>query len=91
MRHLVTFVTFDFHPPTFADSSPKETGRTAHDAFFGCAVKVDGCCVGYIADMALEQTPTVVRIHLEIAPTSETINKMDEYSKIMGVMADKNR
>ena len=40
--------------------------------------------------MTLEQTLTVVRIHLEIAPTPETINKMDEYSKIMSVMADKN-
>ena len=44
MRYLVTFVTFDFHPQTFTDSSPKETGRTAHDAFLGGAVKcpVDG-------------------------------------------------
>ena len=56
----------------------------------GKAVEVDGCCVGYIADMTLEQTPTVVRIHLEVAPSPETINKMEEYSKIMGVMDDKN-
>lgn len=54
------------------------------------AVEVDGCCVGYLADMTLEQTLTGVKIHLEIAPTSETINKMEEYSKIMSVMADKN-
>lgn len=56
----------------------------------GKAVEVDGCCVGYLADMTLEQTPTGVKIHLEIAPTTDTINKMDEYSKIMGVLADKN-
>ena len=100
MRYLVTFVTFDFHHPTFADSSPKETGRTAHDAFLrgagkvpdagGEAVEVDGCCVGHLADMTLEQTITGVRIHLEIAPTSETMKKMGEYAKIMSVMADKN-
>lgn len=56
----------------------------------GKAVEVDGCCVCYLADMTLEQTLTGVKIHLEIAPTSETINKMDEYSKIMSVLADKN-
>ena len=56
----------------------------------GKAVEVDGCCVGYIADMTLEQTLTGVKIHLEVAPTSDTMKKMDEYSKIMGVMADKN-
>lgn len=56
----------------------------------GKAVEVDGCCIGHLADMTLEQTMNGVRIHLEIAPTSDTIKKMDEYSKIMGVMADKN-
>ena len=56
----------------------------------GKAVEVDGCCVGHLADMMLEQTMDGVKIHLEIAPTSETIGKMLEYSKIMGVMADKN-
>ena len=40
--------------------------------------------------MTLEQTITGVKIHLEIAPTSETIRKMDEYSKIIGGLADKN-
>ena len=56
----------------------------------GKAVEVDGCCVGHLADMTLEQTPTVVKIHLEIAPTYETIRKMEEYAKIMSVMDDKN-
>ena len=56
----------------------------------GKAVEVDGCCVGHLADMVLEQTPNGVRIHLEIAPTYETMKKMEEYSKIIGVMADKN-
>ena len=56
----------------------------------GKAVEVDGCCVGHLADMTLEQTINGVKIHLEIAPTSETIRKMEEYAKIMGVMADKN-
>ena len=56
----------------------------------GKAVEIDGCCVGHLADMTLEQTITGVKIHLEIAPTSENMKKMDEYSKIMGVMADKN-
>lgn len=56
----------------------------------GEAVEVDGCCVGYLADMTLEQTLNGVKIHLEIAPSPETINKMDEYSKIMFVLADKN-
>ena len=60
------------------------------NTMLGKAVEVDGCCIGYIADMTLEQTQTVVRIHLEIAPTSETMKKMDEYSKIMSVMDDKN-
>ena len=60
------------------------------NTMLGKAVEVDGCCVGHLADMVLEQTITGVKIHLEIAPTSETIRKMDEYSKIMGVMADKN-
>ena len=54
------------------------------------AVEVDGCCVGHLADMTLEQTLTGVKIHLEVAPSSDTINKMEEYSKIMGVIADKN-
>ena len=56
----------------------------------GKAVEIDGCCVGHLADMTLEQTLTGVKIHLEIAPTQDTMKKMDEYSKIMGVMADKN-
>ena len=56
----------------------------------GEAVEVDGCCIGHLADMTLEQNMNGVKIHLEIAPTSETIKKMEEYSKIMGVMADKN-
>lgn len=56
----------------------------------GKAVEVDGCCVGYLADMTLEQTLNGVKIHLEIAPTPDTINKMEEYSKIIGVLADKN-
>ena len=50
-----------------------------------CAV----CCIGHLADMTLEQTITGVRIHLEIAPTPDTMKKMEEYSKIMGVMAEK--
>ena len=60
------------------------------NTMLGKAVEVDGCCVGHLADMTLEQTITGVKIHLEIAPTSETIRKMEEYAKIMGVMADKN-
>ena len=56
----------------------------------GKAVEVDGCCIGYLSDMMLEQTINGVKIHLEIAPTPDTIKKMEEYSKIMGVMADKN-
>lgn len=56
----------------------------------GKAVEVDGCCVGYLADMTLEQTMDGVKIHLEIAPSSDTIKKMEEYSKIMCVMDDKN-
>lgn len=39
----------------------------------GKAVEVDGCCVGYLADMTLEQTLTGVKIHLEIAPSPDTI------------------
>lgn len=56
----------------------------------GKAVEVDGCCVGYLADMTLEHTMNGVKIHLEIAPTPDTIRKMDEYAKIMSVMDDKN-
>ena len=56
----------------------------------GKAVEVDGCCVGYLADMTLEQNINGVKIHLEIAPTPDTMKKMGEYAKIMGVMADKN-
>ena len=60
------------------------------NTMLGKAVEVDGCCIGYLADMTLEQTLTGVKIHLEIAPTQETINKMDEYAKIMSVMDEKN-
>ena len=60
------------------------------NTMLGKAVEIDGCCVGHLADMMLEQTMDGVKIHLEIAPSPDTINKMDEYSKIMGVMADKN-
>ena len=56
----------------------------------GKAVEVDGCCVGYLADMTLEQNLNGVRIHLEIAPSSESIDKIGEYAKIMSVLADKN-
>lgn len=56
----------------------------------GKAVEVDGCCVGYLADMTLEQNINGVKIHLEIAPSHETMKKMEEYSKIMSVLADKN-
>jgi hypothetical protein len=55
----------------------------------GKAVEVDGCCVGHLADMTLEQTINGVKIHLEIAPSPETISKMDEYAKMMGVMNEK--
>lgn len=60
------------------------------NTMLGKAVEVDGCCVGHLADMTLEQTLTGVKIHLEIAPSPETMKKMDEYSKIMSVMDDKN-
>ena len=56
----------------------------------GKAVEVDGCCIGHLADMTLEQTMNGVKIHLEIAPTSETMKKMGEYAKIMSVMDEKN-
>ena len=56
----------------------------------GKSVEIDECCVGHLSDMTLKRALTGVKIHLEIAPTSETMKKMDEYSKIMGVMADKN-
>lgn len=46
----------------------------------GKAVKVDGCCVGYLADMVIEDSICGNKIHLEIAPTPETISKMLEYS-----------
>ena len=60
------------------------------NTMLGKAVEVDGCCVGHLADMTLEQTINGVRIHLEIAPSPETIEKMNEYSKIMSVMNEKN-
>ena len=60
------------------------------NTMLGKAVEVDGCCVGHLADMTLEQNMDGVKIHLEIAPSHETLKKMEEYSKIMGVMADKN-
>ena len=60
------------------------------NTMLGKVVEVDGCCVGHLADMVLEQTINGVKIHLEIAPSHETLKKMEEYSKIMGVMADKN-
>ena len=60
------------------------------NTMLGKAVEIDGCCVGHLADMMLEQTMDGVKIHLEVAPSPDTIRKMEEYSKIMGVMADKN-
>ena len=60
------------------------------NTMLGESVEVDGCCVGHLDDMTLEHALTGVKIHLEIAPTPDTGKKMDEYSKIMGVMADKN-
>ena len=60
------------------------------NTMLGKAVEVDGCCIGYLADMTLEQNMNGVRIHLEIAPTSETMKKMEEYAKIMSVMNEKN-
>lgn len=60
------------------------------NTMLGKAVEIDGCCVGYLADMTLEQTLHGFKIHLEIAPSSETIDKMGEYAKIMSVMNEKN-
>ena len=60
------------------------------NTMLGKAVEVDGCCVGYLADMTLEQNINGVRIHLDVAPSTDTIKKMEEYSKIMCVLADKN-
>ena len=60
------------------------------NTMLGKAVEIDGCCVGHLADMTLEQTITGVKSHLERAPSSDTIRKMDESSKIMCVMAAKN-
>lgn len=51
----------------------------------GKAVEVDGCCVGHLADMTIEDTIYGAKIHLEIAPSPETISKMGEYAKMMGV------
>lgn len=59
------------------------------NTMLGKAVEVDGCCVGYLADMTLEQNINGVKIHLEIAPSPDTIKKMEEYAKIMCVMAEK--
>lgn len=59
------------------------------NTMLGKAVEVDGCCVGHLADMTLEQNINGVRIHLEIAPSPDTIKKMEEYAKIMCVMAEK--
>lgn len=61
------------------------------NTMLGKAVEVDGCCIGHLADMTLEQNMNGVKIHLKIAPTQETMKKMEEYSKIMCVMNDKNR
>ena len=60
------------------------------NTMLGKAVEVDGCCVGHLADMTLEQTMDGVKIHLEIAPSPDTMKKMGEYSKIISVLADKN-
>ena len=60
------------------------------NTMLGKSVEVDECCVDHLADTTLEQALTGVKIHLEIDPTPDTIKKMDEYSKIMGVMVDKN-
>ena len=65
-------------------------GLDSLNTMLGTAVEIDGCCVGHLADMTLEQNINGGKIHLEIAPTQDTMKKMDEYSKIMGVMADKN-
>lgn len=50
----------------------------------GKAVEVDGCCVGYLADMVIEDSICGNKIHLEIAPTPETIKKMSEYPETAG-------
>ena len=60
------------------------------NTMLGKSVEVDECCVGHLVDMTLEQALTGVKIHLETDPTPETVKKMDEYSKIMGVMAEQN-
>lgn len=60
------------------------------NTMLGKSVVVDRCCVGHLVDMTLEQNMNGVKIHLEIAPTPDTIRKIEEYSKIMGVMAGKN-
>ena len=50
----------------------------------GKAVKVDGCFVGYLSDLVIEDSICGNKIHLEIAPTTETIGKMLEYSETAG-------
>ena len=60
------------------------------NTMLGKSVEIDECCVGHLADTTLEQMLTGVKINLGIALTSETIKKMEEYSKIMSAMADQN-
>lgn len=43
-RELTFCVTSLLSLPLTSISSPKETGRTAHDAFLGCAVNVPEAC-----------------------------------------------
>lgn len=58
-------------------------------SMLGKPVEIDGVCVGYLADMTIEQTIEDIRIHVDILPTDENIRKMNEYSIMMDIMNDK--
>jgi hypothetical protein len=58
-------------------------------SMLGKSVEIDGVSVGCLADMSIEQTIDGIKIHADIVPTDESIDKLREYSIMMSIMDEK--
>lgn len=56
----------------------------------GKAVVIDGCHVGYARTIGLEQEESHITMHLDIAMTDDTIDKLREYAYLMSIFDSKD-
>lgn len=61
----------------------------AMQEMMGKSVMIDGCHVGYVKSIGLEQVPdSYITMHIDITMTADTIDKLKEYSYISHVFGE---